>query len=165
MRNEELAAGIIPAVWCCVFCRHTIQIWGAKFTDQSGRIQKPQENEDEIFAVAANPRLFQVHGAHFWEQNSIVSHCSAHRQRLMFASLLTEAESDGKDVDILCHTYGKQQIVSLWKVLYFRWEETKLWASHQINHTIRTLFLKGESILHINIKWHLSSKYRNYNIQ
>lgn len=83
----------------------------------------------------------------------------------MFASPFTESANDTKNVDILCHTYGKKQIISLWKVLYFMWEKTKLWVPHQINHTIRTLFLKRMSILHINIKWHQSSKYRNYNIQ
>jgi len=82
-------------------------------------------------------------------KTSTVPHCSQHKRCLMFASPFTEPENDRKNVDILCHTYGKKQIISLWKVLYFMWEKTKLQAPHQINHTIRTLFLKGMSILHI----------------
>lgn len=60
MKNEELNAGITPAVSLCIFFRHKgysheIHKRGAKITDQSLRIQEWQEEEQEIFAVAANP--------------------------------------------------------------------------------------------------------------
>lgn len=54
---------------------------------------------------------FMVHISE--NKNSIVPHCSQHKQSLMFASPFTEPENDRKNVDILCHTYRKKQIISL----------------------------------------------------